>query len=93
MPIFKLLKTKCDAIWVSDKRQSPKATEIKEAQDLPPMEIWEQVNVPPEILIQGRMALSMYLRAFFGDYPETYCVWVFPSAFPGKTCNTGVNEI
>ncbi|KKM07118.1 hypothetical protein LCGC14_1737080 [marine sediment metagenome] len=83
MPTFQHKETQRATVWVSDKRHSPDAIEIKEPQDLPPVEFWKLLlRVPPEIIDQGRIGLDCYLKAFFDKYPKTYFVWIFPSGFP-----------
>ena len=81
MPIFNISGTNKDAIWVSESKHCEDAIEIKEPFDLPPMAIWNQVDVPPEITAHGFEHLDGYLRAFFKATVKVYYVWIFKSAF------------
>jgi len=84
MPIFKHTKTNKAAIWVDTERHSDEAIKIEKPFDLPPMSIWEQVDIHPAMLKQGFTGLNCFLKAFFDKHTTVYYVWVFQSAFPSE---------
>jgi len=82
MVIFKHHKSRKDAIWVSEERQSPDAVEIKEPNDLLPLiGYFSQVNIDPWFIEEGMRTFNTYLTAFPKKRPDVYYVWVFESAF------------